>query len=138
MSGETWVHVHNASNVPAVGKWVGVVKGERHAVRKRHFSATLALKERSVRVSARLRPSSKDNGRLHAAVTIGGDGSFGHRRWQVDCIGTPLVLAWSTRRLEPHAEKKGDGTVGGSGSAKEAAKDAKKYMARTTASRDDF
>ena len=77
-------------------------------------------------MSARLRPSSKDNGRLHAAVTIGGDGSLGHRRWQVECIGTPLVLAWSTRRLEPHDESKG-----GAGSAEEAAKDARKYLERT-------
>lgn len=134
------MHVHNASNVSAVGKWVGLVEGERHSVRKRHFPAMLALKEKSVRVSARLRPSSKDTGRLHAAVTIGGDGSFGHRRWQVDCIGTPLVLAWSTRRLEPHDKNK-DGTGGGPGSAAEAAKDAKRYMAHTTATqtgRDDL
>jgi len=134
------MHVHNASNVTTNGKWIGLVKGDRHTVRKRHFPATLALKERSVRISARLRPSSKNNGRFHAAVTIGGDGSFGHRRWQVDCIGTPLVLAWSTRRLEPHDKNK-DGAGGGPGSAEEAAKDAKKYMGHTTAEqtgRDDF
>ena len=105
--------------------------GERHAVRRRHFPARLQLSEKSVRVSARLRPSSKDTGRLHAAVTVGGDGSFGHRRWQVDCIGTPLVLAWSTRRLEAHDKNEGKG---GPGSAEEAAKDAKKFLAKLAGS----
>ena len=58
-------------------------------------------------------------------MTIGGDGGLGHRRWQVDCVGMPLVLGWSTRRLEPHAKNMG---TSGPGSAEEAAKDATKFL----------
>ena len=80
----------------------------------------LALRERSVRLMAALRPSTQDSSRLHVAVTLGGDGSLGHRPWQVDCVGTPLVLAWSRRRLEPHS-------AGKHGTAADAAADACKH-----------
>jgi hypothetical protein len=124
---------------------------DRHPDRLHQQSLPESIADSSIWIRATLQPASSDDGRLHVAITLGGDGQLGHDRWQAKCVGTPLVVVrisllrlaqrtgstmldsacgtlpmgaqgWSSRRLEPHDRAEG--------TASQAAADAMQEHAR--------